>query len=225
MDLVLFDIDGTLVDTGGAGRRAIEQAARALFGRGDIFKNIAFEGATDRSICRAALRNLDRPFDDTEIDRLLDAYVSFLATEVECSARYRIFPGVERLAQRMLEAGILIGLGTGNIEAGARVKLERGGLNRFFAFGGFGDDGEDRSALVRAGLHRGERILSRKPKAAWVIGDTPRDLAAARANGANVVLVATGSFSKEELEACRPDLCVETLEDSRVMALVDPLAD
>jgi phosphoglycolate phosphatase len=225
VDLVLFDIDGTLVDTGGAGRRAIEGAARQLWGRPDIFDEVAFDGATDRAICRAALHHLDRPWDDAEIDRLLDAYVALLGPEVEKTARYRVYPGVEALAQTMAEAGVLLGLGTGNIEAGARVKLERGNLNRFFAFGGFGDDSEDRAALLRAGLRRGEAILQHRPRDPWVIGDTPRDHAAARAVGAKVVLVATGRYSMDELLACRPDLCVETLEDRRLLALARRLED
>lgn len=220
MDLVLFDIDGTLVDTGGAGRRAIEQAARHLYGRPNLFDDVVFDGATDRAICRAALHLLDRPWDDAEIDRLLDAYVALLGDEVERSQRYRVYPGVEAVARALLDAGVLVGLGTGNIEAGARVKLERGNLNRYFAFGGFGDDHEERAALIRAGLGRGERILGRKAKAPWIIGDTPRDHAAAKACGARTILVATGRYSVAELSACGPELCVETLEDPSVLALL-----
>ncbi|HEY3448054.1 MAG TPA: HAD family hydrolase [Myxococcales bacterium] len=220
MDLVLFDIDGTLVDTGGAGRRAIEAAARQLYNRPDLFDDVAFDGATDRAICRAALRHLDRSFDETEIDRLLDTYLAFLGDEVERSARYLIYPGVEQVAAAMESHGVLLGLGTGNVEPGARVKLERGNLNRFFSFGGFGDDAEDRGTLIRMGLRRGEQILGRRAKEAWVIGDTPKDHSAARAAGAKVVLVATGRYSMAELSACGPDLCVETLEDKRVLSLL-----
>ena len=225
MDLVLFDIDGTLVDTGGAGRRAIEGAARQLYQRPDLFDEVAFDGATDRAICRAALHNLERPFDETEIDRLLDAYLGLLGAEVERTARYRVYPGVEALALAMERAGVLLGLGTGNIEPGARLKLERGGLNRFFSFGGFGDDGEERAALLRAGLRRGEDILGHRARSPWVIGDTPKDHAAAQAVGASVVLVATGRYSFDELAACKPDLCVRTLEDGRVLDLVERPAD
>ena len=225
MDLVLFDIDGTLVDTGGAGRRAIEVAARQLYGRPDLFDEVAFDGATDKAICRAALHKLERPFDDVEIDRLLDAYVALLGPEVERTPRYRVFPGVEALVRSMARAGVLLGLGTGNIEAGARVKLERSGLNRFFSFGGFGDDSEDRAALLRSGVRRAESILGHRARAPWVIGDTPKDFAAAHAIGARVVLVATGRYSLEELAACRPDLCVGTLEDERVVAQVERADD
>jgi len=221
LDLVLFDIDGTLVDTGGAGRRAIERAAHALYRRADLFDDVPFDGATDQAICRAALRKLDRAFDESDIERLLDEYLRLLGPEVERSRRYHIFPGVEALVQSMARTGVLVGLGTGNIEAGARVKLERGKLNGFFAFGGFGDDAEDRPALLRAGVQRGEKILGRKAQSAWVIGDTPRDLAAARAIGARAILVATGRHTYSELAAKGPDLCVETLEDPRIQALVE----
>ncbi|MBI5548458.1 MAG: HAD hydrolase-like protein [Deltaproteobacteria bacterium] len=225
MDLVLFDIDGTLVDTGGAGRRAIEEAARLLYRRPDIFDDVAFDGATDRAICRAALRKLERPFDEVEIDRLLDAYVSLLGPEVDRSQRYQIHPGAEQLAQAMVEAGVLLGLGTGNVEAGARVKLQRGDLNRFFTFGGFGDDAEDRAALLRAGLRRGEAILGRRAREVWVIGDTPKDYAAGHAIGAKVLLVATGRYTRFELAQHEPELCVESLEDPRVLALLERRLD
>jgi phosphoglycolate phosphatase-like HAD superfamily hydrolase len=221
LDLVLFDIDGTLVDTGGAGRRAIETAAKKLYGRPEIFDDVAFDGATDRAICRAALRKLDHPFDDAEIDRLIDAYLGHLADEVERTPRYFVYPGAERLAKRMVEEKVLVGLGTGNVESGARLKLERGGLNPLFAFGGFGDDAEDRAALLRAGIRRGEQILGRRAKAPWIIGDTPKDLAAGRAVGARVLLVATGRYSIYELAQQGPDLCVETLEDPRALALIE----
>ncbi|MGC4122704.1 MAG: HAD family hydrolase [Myxococcales bacterium] len=195
MDLVLFDIDGTLVDTGGAGRRAIEAAAMQLYRRPDLFEDVAFDGATDRAICRAALRNLDRPFDDSDIDRLLDAYIALLGDEVASSPRYQVYPGVEHLAATLESRGVVLGLGTGNVEAGARVKLQRGDLNRFFSFGGFGDDAEERGALIRMGLRRGEQILGRRAKDPWIIGDTPKDHAAGRAAGAKVILVATGRYS------------------------------
>jgi len=220
VDLVLFDIDGTLVDTGGAGRRSIEQAAHDLFHRADIFEDVVFDGATDKAICRAALHHLEHGWDESDIDRLLDAYVALLGPAVEQSHRYRVYPGVESLIQKMVEAGVLLGLGTGNIEAGARVKLERGNLNRYFAFGGFGDDSEDRTALLREGLRRGEHILGKKARDPYVIGDTPRDHSAGRGIGAKVVLVATGRYTLSELAACGPDLCVETLEDPRVHELV-----
>jgi phosphoglycolate phosphatase-like HAD superfamily hydrolase len=130
MDVVLFDIDGTLVDSGGAGRRAIERAAEQLHSRLDLFDGIHFDGATDRAICRAALQRLERRFGEEEIDRLLERYVSFLGEEIAESSRYLIHRGAEELIARLCAAGVLLGLGTGNVEPGARIKLERGGTSQ-----------------------------------------------------------------------------------------------
>jgi phosphoglycolate phosphatase-like HAD superfamily hydrolase len=219
LDVVLFDIDGTMVDTGGAGRRAIERAAASLYGREDLFQGVLFDGATDRSICRAALQRLERPWQEEEIDRLLSAYLDLLGAEVEQSERYRVFPGVATLVHRLKASGALLGLGTGNLEKGARLKLERSGLNQAFAFGGFGDDAEERAGILRAGIRRAEELLGRPARQVWVIGDTPRDLWAAREVGAQVALVATGRYASSELMACNPDLCLETLQDERALAL------
>jgi phosphoglycolate phosphatase-like HAD superfamily hydrolase len=219
MDLILFDVDGTLLDTGGAGRRAINEAARMLYGQANLFDGILFDGATDQGVCRQALQKLGRPFHCSEINKLMKAYLEVLAEEVSRSSRYRVFDGVEELISSFRKAGVLLGLGTGNMEAGARIKLRRGNLNHYFSFGGFGDDGEHRQDLLKAGIERGERLLGRKAGEPWIIGDTPRDYAAARAIGARVILVATGTYSFEELEALNPDICVRSLEDWRLYSL------
>ncbi len=220
MDLALFDIDGTLVDTGGAGRRAIDRAAARLHGKPNFFDGILFDGMTDRAIVRAALHQLERAWGEDDIDRMIESYLEYLAEEVAASKSYLIYPGVEVLLEALVARGRVLGLGTGNVEAGARIKLERGGLNRHFGFGGFGDDHEDRAALIRAGLARGERILGRKAADPWIIGDTPRDLTAARAAGARCVLVATGRYGVGELSKLGAELCVATLEDPRVLAVL-----
>ncbi len=218
MDVALFDIDGTLVDTGGAGRRAIGRAAEALHGRRDLFDGVPFDGATDRAICRSALARLSRSFGEADIDGLLSAYVAMLADEVARSP-YGIFPGVRECVALFEQRGVLLGLGTGNVEAGARIKLARGDLNAPFAFGGFGSDAEDRALILRAGLSRAEALLGRAARDPWIIGDTPKDLAAGRAIGAKVALVATGRYGVEQLAAQEPDLCVASLADPRVLAL------
>lgn len=219
MDLVLFDIDGTLLETGGAGRRAINEAARRLYGQANVFDGIPFDGATDQGVCRQALQKLGRPFHRQEIDKLMEAYLKVLAEEISRSSRYRVFDGVVELISTFRKAGVLLGLGTGNMEAGARIKLERGNLNHHFSFGGFGDDGEHRQDLLKAGIERGERLLGRRAGQPWIIGDTPRDYAAAREVGVRVILVATGIYSFEELEALNPDICVRSLEDQRLYSL------
>lgn len=218
MDVVLFDIDGTLVDTGGAGRRAIGRAAEALHGRLDLFDGVAFDGATDRAICRSGLARLARLFAESEIDGLLEAYLAMLSDEVARSP-YAVYPGVRECIAGLERRGVLLGLGTGNIEPGARIKLARGDLNAPFSFGGFGSDAEDRALILEAGLARAAALLGRAPRDPWIIGDTPKDLAAGRAVGARVVLVATGRYGIEELASFEPDLCVASLEDPRVLAL------
>jgi len=218
VDVLLFDIDGTLVDAGGAGRRAIGRAAEALHGRPDLFDGVAFDGATDRAICRAALHRLPGAFGEPDIDRLLDAYVERLADEMP-RTRYDVYPGVHPCIEALARRGVLLGLGTGNIERGARIKLARGDLNAPFPFGGFGCDGEDRTQVLRAGLARAAALLGHQPQDPWIVGDTPKDLAAARAVGARVVLVATGHYRFDELAVLGPDLCVATLQDPRVSAL------
>lgn len=218
LDVVLFDIDGTLVDTGGAGRRAIGRAAEALHGRLDLFDGVPFDGATDRAICRSGLARLSRVFGESDIDGLLEAYLAMLADEVARS-RYGVYPGVRECVAQFQQRGVLLGLGTGNVEQGARIKLARGDLNAPFPFGGFGSDAEDRALILRAGLARAAALLGRAPRDPWIVGDTPKDLAAGRAVGAKVVLVATGRYTAEQLAPYQPDLCVASLEDPRVLAL------
>lgn len=217
MEAVLFDIDGTLIGADGAGRQAITAAALQLYGRPDFFDGIRFDGGTDRAICKAALRRgLPERCTEAEIDKLLAAYLAQLEQTIASSPHYQVFPGVEGLLARLAKAGATIGLGTGNVERGARIKLERGGLNPHFAFGGFGDDAEERSLILRRGLERAEKLQGRPVERPWVVGDTPLDLQAARKVGARVILVATGSYKFAELEACGPELCVQTLEDPQV---------
>ncbi len=222
MDVVLFDVDGTLVDAGGSGRRAISLASEALYGRYDLFDEVTFDGGTDRNICKSALtKHLPASCNDLEVERLLAKYVELLASTLAKAPGYRVYPGVHALLDRLARTRALVGLGTGNIEKGARIKLERGGLNPHFSFGGFGDDAEERAAILRHGLQRAERLLGQAPRAPWVVGDTPRDLEAARAVGARVILVSTGSFGLAELQSHAPDLCVESLEDPRVAQALD----
>ncbi|MFU8805899.1 MAG: HAD family hydrolase, partial [Bradymonadaceae bacterium] len=146
--ILLFDIDGTLVSTGGAGRRAIERALVDHLGIAQISMKFSFAGMTDRAILRLATEGHGRMCGDGDVDELIERYVAYLPEEVE-RADYRVFPGVVELLDKLvdLEASA-IGLGTGNAERGARIKLERGGLNDYFAFGGYGCTFEDRAELL-----------------------------------------------------------------------------
>lgn len=210
----LFDIDGTLLATGGAGRRAMEAAFAAVTGRADACSGFSFAGMTDRAIARAGLLAVAQTVTAERIDALLCAYLQSLTAEVHASSGYKVLPGVAAiLAQLQARAQCAIGLGTGNLRAGATIKLERGDLNRHFDFGGFGCDHEDRAELLRIGAERGAARLGR-PRTSCrlvVIGDTVRDVAAALAIGADCIGVGTGGTTLEELQqagaiAVYPDL-------------------
>jgi phosphoglycolate phosphatase len=201
--VLLFDIDGTLVTTGGVGRRALERAFGAIYGHSEALDNVSLDGMTDRAITRAGLRAISVEPTDETIDDFLSRYVAYLELEVNTvdDSKFRIHRGMVQAIEAGLARGMAVGLGTGNIREGARVKLERVGLYQRFSFGGFGDDHELRAELIRAGTERGVRQLGVERAAARivVIGDTPKDVAAAQAVGAECVAVATGVWTVEKL--------------------------
>jgi len=202
--VLLFDIDDTLVTTGGAGRRAVVRALEATCGPGP-WLGFPLSGRTDRSIVREALRERGLLDGEPLIDEVLETYLRLLVEEVATAASYGAHPGVETLldlaAARAQHDPLAIGLGTGNLRRGAAIKLERVGLWRRFSFGGFGSDHEDRSEILRLGAERGARALGLTLDQCQVvvIGDTPRDVAAALAVGARAVGVATGHFEAAAL--------------------------
>lgn len=213
--ILLFDIDGTLIATDGAGRRAIERAFGAVHGRADACTAFSFGGMTDRAIMRGGLTALGAPADAGAIDALLAAYLPILEQEM-ANGGCRIHAGIERaLDTAASRERCAVGLGTGNVREGARIKLSRVGIFHRFAFGGFGCDSEDRAELIRIGAERGAAALGlpRSECRVVVIGDTPKDIAAAKAIGAACVAVATGSFSVAELAAEGPSIAVRDLTD------------
>lgn len=217
--VLLFDIDGTLVSTGGAGRRAMVGAFAALHGKDDVFEGTSFAGMTDRAIARHGLCGLVRDITEAEIDRALETYLRLLEVELANAHRYRVLPGVVGLLESLRSMpDVAVGLGTGNVRRGAYAKLARGGLDASFAFGGFGCDAEDRVELLRAGAQRGAEVLGATLESCRmvVIGDTPKDVAAARGIGARCIAVATGGYSAAELTRCGADRAFSTLEDRDV---------
>jgi phosphoglycolate phosphatase-like HAD superfamily hydrolase len=203
--ILLFDVDGTLVTTGGAGRRALERVFERCFGRGDAC-SFRLDGMTDRAIVRAGLVTIGKKGTEAEIDFVLGEYVQVLEDEVAKAdlANYRLHLGIEAALNAAAGRGdFAIGLGTGNIREGARVKLSRVGIYDRFAFGGFGCDHEDRVELIRCGARRGAERLGESLEACRVvvIGDTPKDVAAASGIGAESIGVGTGQFSAEQLKA------------------------
>lgn len=201
--VLLWDIDGTLVTTGGVGRRAVERAFERRYGRADACSQIRFDGMTDRSITRLGLEAIGVEPTAEAIDAVLAAYVGALEDELRLSpaGHYRVHAGIEAALHAANERGMAQGLGTGNIVEGARLKLEHVGLYRHFDFGGFGSDHELRVELIRVGAERGAQRLGAPVEACRVvvIGDTPKDVDAARGIGAECIAVGTGSYSVEQL--------------------------
>lgn len=213
--VLLFDIDGTLVTTGGAGRRAMALAFEAVCGDAHALDGIKLGGMTDRLILREGLTRIGRAFDEPTFERLIEVYLGHLTREVAVSPGYVVFPGVQAILDRCAATDAAMGLGTGNVSKGAYTKLERADLGRYFQFGGFGCDAEDRSELIRIAATRGAEALGEELAncRTVVIGDTPRDVQAAHANGAVCLAVSTGSFDAETLRAAGADWTVESLED------------
>jgi phosphoglycolate phosphatase-like HAD superfamily hydrolase len=212
--VLLFDIDGTLVTTGGAGRSALLRALEA-WGSPDAL-DFSFAGMTDRLIVRSALRNMGVADSQALVDRIIADYLLILGGEVAAvpAERYRVHDGmVEALDRASARSGYAIGLGTGNVERGARIKLGRVGLCDRFSFGGFGCDAEDRAELLRIGAARGAARLAlpRERCRVVVIGDTPKDIAAAKNIGAEAFAVATGSIAADELAAHHPTHLFDSL--------------
>lgn len=216
----LFDIDGTLISADGAGRRSLERAFELRHGRADVL-DFRFDGMTDPTILEQALTQLNFPSAEIEAETraLIEVYLETLEHEIVASEHYRIHPGVSGVLDVLgTIPGVALGLGTGNVERGAAIKLRRGKLDKHFAFGGFGSDHGNRTELLRVGAERGARRLGKSVSECRivVIGDTPRDIDAAQRIQAECLAVATGHYSVEELEACAPAVAVASLEDPRV---------
>jgi phosphoglycolate phosphatase len=205
----LFDIDGTLISTGGAGRRSMEGAFAELFGaRGVAAIEFSFAGMTDHAIVRNGLLALEGPaveHDLASIERVLEAYLVRLADEVRRTETYVVHPGVRSILDWLPKTASTdpraIGLGTGNVRRGAYAKLTRGELHDAFSFGGFGCDAEDRTELLRVGAQRGAAALGLPLDECRivVIGDTPKDVSAAHGIGAECIGVGTGGFAPQAL--------------------------
>jgi phosphoglycolate phosphatase-like HAD superfamily hydrolase len=212
---VLFDIDGTILVTGGAGGAAWQRAFDELYG---IEANVAEHtdaGMTDPEIAVIVFREvIGRECSPEERARAIAGYLRHLPDTVTESDGYRVMPGVEPLLDRLIDDGVLLGLVTGNIEAAAHVKLARAGLNRFFSFGGYGSDSADRTEVTEAAVRRAELVSggSLRDGACFAVGDTPRDVKAGHGAGIKVVGVATGSYSVDQLREAGADWALETVE-------------
>ncbi|MEW6281138.1 MAG: HAD hydrolase-like protein [Candidatus Eremiobacterota bacterium] len=217
MRLILFDIDGTLIRSDGVGMRALGRALIEVTGLDLTALGVRPDGQTDPGILREAFERGGHSPTRWEVDEceVLLRYPDHLRAEIQ-RGRVWTMPGVEALLDE-LAGGAALGLLTGNLESTARVKLEHVGLSHHFPVGGFGSDSPDRNRLGVLALERARRHFRREfpPQEVWVVGDTGQDVAAARAAGARVLAVATGSYGVAELQAFEPDAVLPDLADLR----------
>jgi phosphoglycolate phosphatase-like HAD superfamily hydrolase len=215
MYVCLFDIDGTLLSSGGAGKAALEEGLAEEFGIRGTMDQLVLSGRTDTAIVGDLLR-LSGLADSAENRARLSA--GYLRHLPGCLSRCagRVLPGVQALLNLLrTRTDVVVGLLTGNIRAGARLKLGHYGLFEHFAFGGFGDGHHHRDDVAREALGEVHRHLGKgiDPDRVWVIGDTPHDVTCARAIGARAVAVVTGWHDRAELAGCNPDLLLDDLSD------------
>lgn len=218
MKLVLFDIDGTLVLTGGAGGRAMARAAADIFGFENADKSISMAGRTDAWIVAQMAARQGVPFDAAILARFHDVYIGYLEEEITQPGVQTkgVLPGVEHaLAAISRIAHAHLALLTGNFRRGAQIKLEYFKLWQYFEAGAFGEDAQNRNDLLQTALSRvaaagGPQVA---PGDAIVVGDTPHDVAVALAGGARALAVATGPFSVKELRAAGAHAVLEDLSD------------
>jgi len=214
--VILFDIDGTLIVTGGAGASSWRLAFEELYDIPADIGQFTDAGMTDPDVGRKTfLAVMGRTPKREEFTRLMERRLHYLHRTVIESTGYHVLPGVLDLLPRLIDGGYLLGLVTGNVEAAAHVKLHRANLNRFFSFGGYGSDSTDRAeltliALRRAGLVYGEDV---GPEQCLTVGDTPHDVTAAHAAGVACVGVGAYHFSADQLRAAGADYAISALTE------------
>ena len=218
MRLLLFDVDGTLILSGGAGMRAFHRAFQHVFGVAVNREVIRPDGKTDPVIAREMLAHfgLEQCWSETSRNAMFSAYLEMLEFEMSRAAAngsLRALPGVVDLLQTLTrQPDFALGLATGNLERGTRIKLRHAGLDRYFSFGGFGSDADDRTKLIRLGISRGTCLCAPEAvDAAFVIGDTPLDIVHGHQAGARVLAVASARYSMTDMEPYRPEMLVPDL--------------
>lgn len=219
--LVLFDIDGTLLLTSGAGRRAMIAAISEEVEPADGLSRIRFDGKTDPQIVIELLAAAGQPVPPTpaRLDAICRRYVELLSEELgRPAAHTTVMPGIRSLLDRLhVEEGVVLGLLTGNVAGGARLKLLSAGIDPvLFRVGAFGSDSAHRPDLPPVAVQRAARYFGRELSGSEVviIGDTPADIACGECINARAVGVATGGYTVSELDACRPHAVFEDLSDT-----------
>jgi len=213
---VLFDIDGTLIDAGGAGRRSVTQAFNTVLSISDAFADIPLDGKTDIQIIKEGLSAHGLPAGESSIISIVSDYVKNLKKEIKKKAKH-LMPGVHELLNALQETdGCWLGLLTGNIEQGARIKLGAFNLNGYFPVGAFGDDHEDRNMLLPVAVQKLKTAkgIGINFRDCIVVGDTPLDVQCAKPYGATSIAVATGPQRYDELLQTDADYVLKDLSDA-----------
>jgi phosphoglycolate phosphatase len=213
---ILFDIDGTLITTGGAGAVAWRLAFDELYGIPADIGMFSDAGMTDPEVGRKTFAAvIGREPEPRELARVMAIRLKYLPEAVAESKGYRVLDGVEELLPRLVEEGYLLGLTTGGTDSAAHIKLARANLARWFTYGGYGSDSTDRTELTRVAIERAGRLVGMEldPQEALVVGDTPLDIAAAQGAGAVPVGVASGHYTAEQLREAGGDHVLESLRE------------
>jgi len=213
--LLLFDIDGTLLTSGGAGERALRLSLKEHFGIEEDLKTVEIAGRTDSGIAQRILEKHGTPVTPENVTRFLDGYLHHLAIELTRSKGY-LLPGiVDLLNELQKRPHLAIALLTGNLSRGAEIKLTHYGIWNYFEFGAYADDHHDRNQLGKFATTRAREKhgVEFSPENIFVLGDTPHDIDCGRAFGAKTVAIATGNFNREQLAAHNPDYLFDDLSN------------
>src|SRR5262245_61958209 len=210
---ILFDIDGTLIDTGGAGAASWRLAFDELYGIPADIGKFTDTGMTDPAVGRKTFESvLKREPKRKEFTKLMERRNFYLHQTVEESKGYEVLPGVNELLPELIDQGYLLGIVTGNVEAAAHIKLHRANLNRFFSFGGYGSDSNDRGEVTRIALKRASLVYGDMVEAeqAFAVGDTPLDVTGAHAAGIECVGVGSHHYNADQLHDAGADYVISS---------------
>ncbi len=224
--LYLFDIDGTLITSGGAGEASLKEAVHDFCGKEVDFTAVTFAGNTDTGIARHLLRTAGMELTEGNIMGLLNCYLLHLAERISLHDG-QLLSGIIPLLEKMRErSDCVLALLTGNLVAGAKIKLSHYGVWHYFEFGAFADDHHERNKLGPVAMARALKLQGKEfpPERIYVIGDTPRDIECGKVFGAKTVAVATGHNSREELATHTPDFLFDDLSDAdAILSVIAPL--
>lgn len=225
---ILFDIDGTLINTAGAGAASWRLAFDELYGIPADIGKFTDTGMTDPVVGRKTFEaELKREPERKEFTRLMERRNFHLHQTVRESKGYEVLPGVDELLSELIDGGYLLGIVTGNVEAAAHIKLHRANLNRFFSFGGYGSDSEERGDLTKIALQRASLVYGEEVERdrAFSVGDTPLDVTGAHAAGIECVGVGSHHYSADQLREAGADYAITSLTDGLPPLEGSPIAE